>query len=51
MNEHVEAEGEGREMQEEVVVSPSTPFTQGNLCSSWRGRAMGLSQRCSSAWG
>jgi len=34
MNEHVEAEGEGREMREEEVDSPSTPFTQGNLCSS-----------------
>lgn len=51
MNEHVEAEGEGREMQEEEVDSPSTPVTQGILCSSWRCRAMGLSQRCLSAWG
>lgn len=41
MNEHVEAEGEEGEIREEED-SPSSPLTQGSLCTE----AAGLNQQC-----
>lgn len=42
MNEHVEAEGEEGEIWEEEEDSPSSPLTQGSLCTE----PAGLSQQC-----